>query len=413
MNYTSLLSFVNTELHPNYIRSHIDQLDHYQQKVTSFQDEISKELQGMASNVTSAATLQDHQTMLTQISNSLFNYSKFLVEFLPATNNSVLLFYEKITKVFDDLLYHIIKNYPAYVLRDLPVPYSFGSVIRKEFQSSISELQAASAQNLIEPALLELILRPIIDIIQRKEQMVTSGVLFYNRTLLNELTWITQKSSSEIEINAQIHYTLLHLNFNSFEYYFFCTNKLRQKLQEKKDKKELLEFLTFYEKEIKATPYKSNDLILHQDQQSLSTQMLTWIAKEKEYVEFLHNAGQIEVLMETEQENEEEEEVDSNEIDEESNTIEVSKLNTDLTVRELAVMVKLYIDVGIIIKTTQTKVMHFITQMLTTKRTKSLAFPSFKNKFHNKPSLKTLVKCEWWLKKLLAKIEEYKREIAA
>lgn len=89
----------------------------------------------------------------------------------------------------------------------------------------------------------------------------------------------------------------------------------------------------------------------------------------------------------------------------------VIKLNTSLSEAELALMVRLYIDAGIITNTSLKDVMEFITKFLNTKDPDSINPPGFKVKY-DRIDVATIEKCRYWFKKLLDKLEKHKRAAA-
>ncbi len=60
------------------------------------------------------------------------------------------------------------------------------------------------------------------------------------------------------QFNLQVHYLLVHLNFNSVEYFLYCTSRMRKWLKQFTDMQDRVNTLTWCIKEVKAIPMLHN-----------------------------------------------------------------------------------------------------------------------------------------------------------
>lgn len=386
--YATLTDKVSETLCPDLMLPTISRLSEYRQLLINYHRQINADLGNIPSHENTAEIVQAHQIGLSELSNILFAFKKLLEDDHP-DHQLLARFYTDAAREFDALLGFIIKEYAGFVNPKLQAPYSYVSQVSAGLVTIIEQVMVQARIKKLDPVVIALVLKPVKEIIAPKENRVSLWSLSYCQEMLKSLLSVTAPEASDKEI----YYLLIHLNFNYYEYYLYCIRRLQSKLERQKDDASRIEMLNTYERKIRIHPVKRG-FAFHPDEASWAEQMLTHMEEEKRSI-----SDKIVVTVPVTEEKEEGE-------TEENMAAEITKLNTSLTVYELAFMVRLYIDVGIITNASPTVVMEFITQFLTTKNTDSLAMSSFKNKYY-KPTLATMRNCKQWLKKLQDKLPDY------
>jgi hypothetical protein len=137
----------------------------------------------------------------------------------------------------------------------------------------------------VEEPLLDVMFNPILN---HKGNLSFRMVMYYRRLLflLND-----QGSLSNEEYIDQLHYILYEYNFNSSEYFIYCTTQMRKKLKAFRTIHEKRACLSWYEKELKNLPEK--EVVLNEMQSSIRSRMFNWLKDEKQYVQSLLSASQV------------------------------------------------------------------------------------------------------------------------
>lgn len=393
--YATLLDTVNVQLSPVVLLTSLEKIPVYAQTILASQQAISSTLRNISYKEDVSEIVHKHQEELAKLSNLLFDFRKSLGKDHPY-DASLDQFYSTAAKGFDDLLDYVIKEHPEAVHPTTSAPYSYVSSLRVEFTKMVKEVLVKAHGKPIDPELLKVVLEPIMEIINKNEkETVTQWSLFYCRELLTSLLWATASDGRD----KRIYYALMHLNFNSYGYYFYCKQKLHRKLEELEDIASRKELLSWFKKEIHANQVKYSNIAFLPNKKSWATLMLTCIEEEQKFLQ--PDPGNKEVIIHGAEAEEGK--------TEEAAPLLVPKLNTSLSVSQLALMVRAYIDAGIITNISITESHLFITKMLTTKKKDELSQAAFKTQYYN-PSVATIATCKRRLHEVLVKLSEYENK---
>lgn len=387
MIHASLFDMVNVQLHPDVLPANLDKLPAYRLTLLTNQQQISSELGNIANHNNPSEIVHAYQRELKQLSNIFFDLRKSLVA-NNACHHPVDNFYAEMATGYDKLLGELLKVHFKYLRPHILAPYSYVSLLRQELRSIVATIREQAQNKKTDPALLNLILNSVAEIIDDEKKGVTQWLLSYCQELLKSLLRATDNK-------YQIYYRLMHLNFNSYDFYIYCREKLRSKLDGLHDSASRIALLSSYERDIEAHPVLFEGIAFDLDADPWATLILKRIAIEKKFEESKRDLDVKKAAPAL-----------SNQEKERAILNLLPKLNTALNVNQLALMVRAYKDVGIITNMSVTDIRHFITGSLTTKRTDDLASSSFKTKYYN-PEPATILECQQWLDKVQKKLAEY------
>ncbi|RPE14231.1 hypothetical protein EGT74_12225 [Chitinophaga lutea] len=182
-------------------------------------------------------------------------------------------FYTEATGILEELIVGLEQHFPEYLAQDIFMPKGYLRQVVLQLEERFRETEKYLCGRKVDKALLELVFKPL----SHQHMMITFGMVMYYRRLLAELKENVHPYITDL--TERVHYTLYQYNFNSTEYFMYCTNQLRRKVIPLRTLQEKKALLSWYEKELQHM--NSHGVSLFPGKGGLREQMLAWLKEEK------------------------------------------------------------------------------------------------------------------------------------
>ena len=244
------------------------------------------------------------------------------------------------------------KDFEKYLNLDVPVPPRIKNQLKKELQNVENQVNFKDeAWHLIQL---------IVDIIKKHilpERMLTYQESKYYKKLIIEIGLIWNNHS--VDHLSSLMSGLIYLNFNSYRYFNYCTNQYRTKLNSIENMTDELQQLYQFRKNIaqqkigNGYSYKPADI-------SLKEQLFNWLNEEIIYLEKKINSTIL------------------NPVEKES-----FKFLSNLTVAQIGLFIRLFIDIGYLNNKNITEMLKFVSRFTSTPQAKIMSAESLRIKYYN------------------------------
>jgi hypothetical protein len=271
-----------------------------------------------------------------------------------------LVSYEIIRECLNSLLDFLSTRFHVY--------FDFHAEANISYKQRTSELFDSRLQNIISRQkvekieLLDIALKPVKEYLEYySTEDVTYNAIIYLEALVKE---IEKLINSNKNFEEQLKFALICLNFNSYRFFAYLTGQIKQDTVDIINHSGKVEVLSRYLKMINQI-HEYPELVLYPKQKPIKEQISVWIIEEIEHLErslkLKHNS-EIKNFQ--------------------SETTEL-KLQTDMSVAQLAYLIRTMIEVGIIKNTNQRDVLKLISGMVKTKQTDTISPESLRTRFYN------------------------------
>lgn len=209
---------------------------------------------------------------------------EILHKYQQHSDDSLIAFYQELEDMLQGILMGLEQHFSQYLAIDYQLPYSYVGIVSRQMEERITQMKIFLRKRNVEEPLLDVMFSPMLN---HKGNLTFRMVMYYRRLLflLND-----HGSLSNEEYIDQLHYILYEYNFNSSEYFIYCTTLMRKKLKGFRSIREKRACLSWYEKELKSLP--ESETVLNEMQSPIRGRMLNWLREEKQYVQSLHSAPQ-------------------------------------------------------------------------------------------------------------------------
>lgn len=174
---------------------------------------------------------------------------------------------------------------------------------------------------------------------------------------------LLKKETSE-DYTDDVFGLMFYLNFNTFYFLTFATNKISKEVKELSILVHQVERLSFWVKLLNQNQVKPGFALKH-DRPSIQEQLSTWLSEE---LHFIEKKKQLTLMLQP-----------SGPL----GKAERFKVNTILSVPQLAYSIRLLKEAGIITNQNQTELIRFFSQYFSTPRNKNLSSESLRIKYYN------------------------------
>lgn len=207
-----------------------------------------------------------------------------LSEYNSHANPDVQAFYLEATTILEELIVALEQHFPEYLAQDIFVPKCYLPQVVTQLEERFRDTEKYLCDRRVDKQLLDLVIAPL----HQKAPFVTFGMVMYYRRLLAELKENVHPFITDL--TERVHYTLYQFNFNSTDYFLFCTDQLRKKIFALRTLQEKKALLSWYEKELRGM--NSHGVSLFPGKGGLREQMLTWLNEEKYFMQPLLTTSQ-------------------------------------------------------------------------------------------------------------------------
>ncbi|WP_343699890.1 hypothetical protein [Chitinophaga sp.] len=196
---------------------------------------------------------------------------------------AVKAFYTEASAILEELLIALEQHFPEYLAQDVFMPKGYVIQVIEQLEERFRDTEKYLCDRRVDRRLLELVIRPL----HHQHPYITFGMVMYYRRLLLELR--ENVHPFIIDLTERVHYTLHQYNFNSKDYFMYCTAQLRKKISRLRTLQEKKGLLSWYEKELRNM--NSHGVSLFPGKGGLREQMLTWLREEKYFQQTLLTAS--------------------------------------------------------------------------------------------------------------------------
>ncbi|MRG47983.1 hypothetical protein GFS24_22880 [Chitinophaga sp. SYP-B3965] len=210
---------------------------------------------------------------------------EILHKYQQHSDHSLIAFYQELEEMLQGILMGLEQHFSEYLAIDYQLPQSYVVIVSRQMEERIAEMKVFLRKRNVEEPLLDVMFNPILN---HKGNLSFRMVMYYRRLLflLND-----HGSLSNEEYIDQLHYILYEYNFNSPEYFIYCTTQMRRKLKAFRTIREKRACLSWYEKELRSLPER--EVVLNEMQSSIRSRMFNWLKDEKQYVQSLLSTSQV------------------------------------------------------------------------------------------------------------------------
>lgn len=262
-----------------------------------------------------------------------------------------------------DLLSFIETYFSKYFNLDSTLPICYAIISAQEVIATVDVLKSIAVPEKIDSSLLDIILFPVIEFSQHCERTkATFRRLIFIKILLKELFLLLQ---SETPSPIDVYRKMCYLNFNSYYYLAYVIKGISLEVQELPTVADQLDRLSYLRKELNQLQVKPG-VALKPDRATIQDQIATWLTEEIYYTE---KKQQLTLMMTPGKYVE--------------GSGQQSKINTTLSVTQLACYIRLMVEADVITNKNQIELSKFFSRHFSSMKNENISADSLRKKYHN------------------------------
>lgn len=301
--------------------------------------------------------VQNYQSVLIRLLDDLYKY-----QLLQEQNKSLIYLYSSTTDRLIDLLSFIETYFSKYFNLDERVPEIYYSLSCKELALSLGEVNLQLKGLVVDEKLVEII-NSVFSFTNSEynNSAITYRRLTYLKELLAELSSILSDANSD-GINEMICKQLIQSNFNTPSFIVYVIDRLHAEVKTQDSLQDQILKLKFYKKDLGQIIISSSKYF-HLDLMPAQEQLIDWIVEE---IHFLESESQS---------------LKQNLVDEQRDDDEF-KINTSLSVPQLAYFVRLLVENKTITNVNQTQLLKFVASHFTTVKRENMSYGHLRSQYY-------------------------------
>lgn len=262
-----------------------------------------------------------------------------------------------------DLLTYIERHFAKYFDQDAKAPESYIATAKEDAFTKLDELQNGLKERNADPRIIDLMLYALRKIADEGTVLTTYRKVMYAKNIQKELFRLFEKPDIP-EIDLELRQLMYYLNYNSIKTFAYHTHYINSLLAEAETRTDKIEKLSFVLKEINQAQVKPG-IRFKQDAPSLKDQLTSYISEEIDYLERVQQLS------------------NNPNVRSQDSFLDTFKLKLELSVAQLAYLIKVFIEVKIIQNKSLTELLRFLAKFVVTKRAESISFDSLRAKHYN------------------------------
>ncbi len=261
-----------------------------------------------------------------------------------------------------ELLTFIENHFSRYFNIDADIPRSYHDLAIPDFKSRLHIIHKLLPKDSRNQTLANTILLPIRRLVNGKaEESLTFRKLMYFKKLLKEIEGSLQAKPLNTDLSPYLMSSMIYMNFNSYKFFAHCTGLFTRQYQEKETLTEQLDTLAMTAKMMNQTQQKPG-VAYRPKRSSLRHSLISWIDEE---ANFLMKRHQLSLNLPA------------------RDTAQPFKLNTSLSVAQLAYLIRIMIEENIILHRNQREVLTFFAHHTRTKKAENISVESLRTRYYN------------------------------
>lgn len=303
--------------------------------------------------------IQFHQHAIVRLEGYLVNYvhpERIMLKSERSDRHAVC---QYLYDYLEELLTFVSDQFPIQFDLDAWIPDGYRSIVSHQVKQDLALLKLGLSKTMTDNELLTHALRPFEDFLNSNDHVTHRRIIFI-RGLQRALLGLIKNQTHDFRLNLQ--WALFQYNLNSFSYFQYCVQQLTGHINEVTSDQERLDRLAHVRKLIfqnHIKPGYADD----PEMPPLKMQLADWIDQEMNYIEMrLHRLSVP---------------------DDGKDTIRtVSKTKIDLSVSQLAYLLRVLVEVNVLQSNTVTSLLKWIPNFIQTKRTESIGLASLQAKYY-------------------------------
>ncbi len=270
----TLQQIILEQLSPDALHLSRQHIPAYLAEISSRKQIIMVQLQNLARE----ESAYDHK--LQTVQNFQFQMTlwlELLHHYIRKSDVQLIGFYMEVENILEEVLQNLEQYFSPFLAVDYLLPQHYGQLAGRQLKRKIVETKIRLTGQGLKEELPDIIFNPFLT---RKEALTFRLVLYY-RNLLWQLAH--NERMQQGNVHRQIHYLLFELNFNSPEYFAYCTSELRGRLNAYGTLYEKKACLSWCRRALKHLPQQ--DLALNTTQSAIKSRMLNWLAEEQHCIQ--------------------------------------------------------------------------------------------------------------------------------
>jgi hypothetical protein len=319
--------------------------------------------------------IQHHQLTLETLTQSLFScLSEEDRKNLYNLSDQYTLtdLYKTVYQYLEKVQRHIEQYFTKYLAIDASIPYRSRLLSSVEIDKKLKLVYEHLTGNDLDEKLLKIIHKLLTKLAHiTLEERFTYQALIYYKMVLDEL-YAAVNVNKHSFTNERLTEILYRLNFNSVDFFHYITSHIEDVVAREERYEGKKNLLYYYQKIYRQRLVRTN-MFYQKSLLSIKTQVLNWLQEEIYYLEKI-SEGKLEKDKA------------------ESNTGQ-NKITTQLSVAQLAYILKVMHETGLITATSQWDMFRFVQENVGSKRKDTISAQSLNNKYYNvEAATKTSVK---------------------
>ena len=264
----------------------------------------------------------------------------------------------------EELIRFFEKNYLNYIDQNIQIPYRSALVKIYNIDEKLNLVKSTLLNSIINPELLHIIYVPFLKLssLNNDERMTYKDLIYLNIYLQAFYDEIKENNNTINE--EQINELMYRVNYNSFEIQYYKTTLIKIEVEAIESISDKIDYLYHSLKIVNQHRSRVN-IAFDEGLTSLKDQLTMWLEEEIKYLNkktaLNKNQNDINLFSETEK----------------------TKIDTGLTVAQLALFFKLMSDVGIVNNKVQNDIFKHIAENYQTANASEISIGSIKNKYYN------------------------------
>lgn len=312
--------------------------------------------------------IQFHQSALVHLTDTLINelsISEIEEIHSVSSENTRINLIKFLYLQLEDLLTYIEKYFAKYFNQSGKTPESYRFIVHRELKQKLPHVRYGLEKKGINKRLLSIILYPLDNFVESvRTQEVSYRRIIYLRQLLEELQEQANNGLTSKRLDFKICLTLGYLNFNSHRFFKYCVHEITSLVQDQETLSLQIEKLSFTLKTVNQVQAKPG-FVFNEKLSGIKEQLSVWIGEE---IYFFEKRQQLSLNFPAHAEDP----VQKN-----------FKLQLNMSVAQLACLLRGLKDIGIIKNNNVLEVIRFMAGVVQSKNTENISWESLRAKFYN------------------------------